>query len=172
MSDKPSIHERLVSAFATRALSLEVGPGARCLDADHVMALGMAAHWLPPAAGETIRLQASSTQVGYRTTRNATRRLAWRLAKMRGWTLSARNVERAADLALAHYMFPSCPECSGRGFEVLDGAPVLSGRACRACHGSGKRPVQARWHDEIVAVIAELETMTERTERVVRRLLR
>lgn len=48
---------------------------------------------------------------------------------------------------LRWWLQPTCGYCEGRGFELLGdddapGARALSDRACKACHGTGKRPVE------------------------------
>lgn len=45
-------------------------------------------------------------------------------------------------LALLHLMlFPTCPECTGRKFQVIPNTPNLSHKVCRACNGTGDRPL-------------------------------
>lgn len=48
---------------------------------------------------------------------------------------------------LRWWLQPTCGYCEGRGFELVGdddapGARALSDRACKACHGTGKRPVE------------------------------
>lgn len=48
---------------------------------------------------------------------------------------------------LRWWLKPTCGYCEGRGFELVgddeaEGARALSARACKACHGTGKRPVE------------------------------
>lgn len=50
---------------------------------------------------------------------------------------------------LSWWLKPTCGYCEGRGFELVPsdnpegtGARVLSGTACQACHGTGKRPLE------------------------------
>lgn len=48
---------------------------------------------------------------------------------------------------LRWWLRPTCGYCEGRGFELIgdddqEGARTLSDRACKACHGTGKRPVE------------------------------
>lgn len=48
---------------------------------------------------------------------------------------------------LRWWLKPTCGYCEGRGFELVgddeaEGARALSDRACKACHGTGKRPVE------------------------------
>lgn len=48
---------------------------------------------------------------------------------------------------LRWWLKPTCGYCEGRGFELLgddeaEGARALSDRACKSCHGTGKRPIE------------------------------
>lgn len=73
---------------------------------------------------------------------------AWRdmvvtKAGLRNWPAHV-SAEKVARLSLAFWLNDVCPACTGRCFEPLAGIPsVLSNTPCRACSGSGKRPLVA-----------------------------
>jgi len=166
--DRRTIHERLIRAFGSSDLSLV--PGER-KDADHLIALGLA----EKAAGyasDVVKLHLVSTQSEYRRARDAAVRIAATLNERRNWRLARGNVRRVGELALAHHAFPACQECHGRGYEVDEGAPRLSGRICRVCGGTGIRPVQKRFRDHIRDVIEVIERVGRVTDGMVERLLR
>lgn len=170
MSDeKRGAHERLLGAFKSSDLSLEED---KRKDADHIIALGMASRRTGLMCGAVMRLQLAGSQSEYRRARESVIRLAVQLGDRRGWRLSVPNLHRVGELALAHHVFPACPVCHGRGYEVEEGAPALSGRICKPCHGTGVRPVQRKFNGEIRDVIEVLERIGWVTERVVERLLR
>lgn len=166
--ERRTTHERLIRAFGSSDLSLV--PGER-KDADHLIALGLAER-MAGSVAEVVKLHLVSTQSEYRRARDAVVKLAGTLNERRNWRLSRGNVRRVGELALAHHAFPVCQECHGRGYEVEEGAPMLSGRICKACGGTGVRPVQKKFRDQIRDVIEVIERVGWVTERAVERLLR
>lgn len=50
------------------------------------------------------------------------------------------QAEDMARMVLAWYRHGTCTPCSGHGFELIEGAPALSGNQCKACRGAGKVP--------------------------------
>lgn len=170
MSDeRRSTQERLLAAFASSDLSVDV---ERRGDADHLIALGLAEQRVPLAGGDVLRLQLAGNPADYRRARESVLGLTRRLSAVRRWNFSAANLKRIAELALAHHVWPACPVCHGRGYEAAEGAPLLSGRLCRACHGTGARPIQRKFNNEIRGVIEVLERIGSVTEHAVQRLLR
>lgn len=167
--DKPSIAERLHRSFSGTDLSVSA---EHRTDADYLMALGMAGQRVDGVSGAVVRLSMSGSRMEYRAARESVVRLVRGLNAKRHWRLSGLAVRAVGELALAHHAFPRCPVCEGRGRERPEGAPYLSGAICKPCHGTGKRPIQRRHHDEIRAVLEVLERCESLTEGHVRKLLR
>jgi hypothetical protein len=42
--------------------------------------------------------------------------------------------------AIAWYLDGTCQPCGGRKYEVAPGTPMLTDKACKHCHGTGKLP--------------------------------
>lgn len=168
MSDRPSILERIQRASESR--NLAVVPD-REGDADYLAALGMGSR--PFAAGSTLmRIHMAGRPADYRDARQAVIALTQRMSAQRNWNLADHNIVRVAELALAHHVFPTCPACAGRGYELQPGVARLSSRACQPCLGSGRRRVQRRWHDHIRDVMGELDNLDAIIGRAVARKLR
>lgn len=74
---------------------------------------------------------------------------AWRdivvtKAGLRNWPADI-SPTKVARLSLDHWLLDVCESCTGRAYEPLAGIPsVLSDNPCRACSGSGKRPLVAQ----------------------------
>jgi hypothetical protein len=167
-NDKPTVLERLHSAIQSSDLTLRPrGVG----DADHLVALGLAAKEAGAAAGELMFLHIGGTQTGYRRARDAVLGLARKMNGVRNWRLNAANTHRAAELALAHHVNPACPHCHGRGKLVAEGTPFLTANLCKHCHGTGKRRVQRKLHREITELIEALARLDRTTESSVARRL-
>lgn len=167
--DKPTIAERLHSAFAATDLSVSL---EHRTDADFLMALGMAERRTAAACGAVVRLSTVASQTEYRQARESVIRLVRALNAKRNWRLAGSAIRQVGELAMAHHAFPRCQLCGGRGREKPDGAPYLSGKICEPCHGTGKRPIQRKHHDEIRAVLEVLERADSMTEHHVKRILR
>lgn len=170
MSDaRPSTQERLLSAFHSSDLSLETD---KRKDADHLIALGVAGQRRGRVSSDLMRLTMAGSRSDYRAARESVVALTLRLGGQRGWRISVDNMRKIGEIALAHYTFPVCPHCYGRGRDTPEGSPYLSGNICKPCNGSGKRPVQKKFNGEIRDVIEMLGQITTVTERAVSRLLR
>jgi hypothetical protein len=161
--------ERLHSAFGSGDLSLRAG---RRGDADHLIALGLAARQVGGPADALIRVHLASSTTDLRAALRSTLSVAKRLAQARGWKVNGRNLVRVAELALAHHIYPTCLHCSGRGFEKAPNAPVLTTKRCTHCDGTGRRPIQKRWRPEIAELISVLERIDSVTQAAVVRRLR
>ena len=46
---------------------------------------------------------------------------------------------------LAWYRHGTCSHCGGHGFERVEGAPMLSGSACKPCKGTGRIPFASQF---------------------------
>ncbi len=66
-----------------------------------------------------------------------------------GHGIDTHPAETVSDV-LAWMMEPTCPSCSGRGFELIPGTPTLSDRACGDCGGTGQRA--PAWDDDAKAL--------------------
>ncbi len=56
--------------------------------------------------------------------------------------LSPREAQTLARHVLSWYRDNTCPQCRGRGFELVPGTPrTLSSQACGVCGGAGRTPV-------------------------------
>lgn len=164
MSDKPSALERLATARLTSDLTVD--PTKR-LDADYIIGAAIA----QTRAGAVTGLLVNSRR-SLRQALESVHDLVVKLNARRGWLLDDDQTKVVTKQALMHHVAPACPACKGRGYEVAEGAPALSGHICKPCRGSGKRPVQRKLNKEIIQVISVLETLDQLTEDAIRRLMR
>ena len=58
---------------------------------------------------------------------------------------------------LSHLSNDVCPHCSGRGYELLPGAPVLSDDMCMHCHGTGRKPLVGMEENALADTISRME---------------
>lgn len=65
------------------------------------------------------------------------------LALKRGWASDAVDAVKLVNKVLRHYLDDLCKVCSGRGFKLIEGAPVLSDEICLDCGGQGRVPMEA-----------------------------
>ena len=163
---RPSPLERLTTAMSTSDLTME---HHRRRDVDYILASGMAQARTQSATGG---LHMISTRRGLRRAFDSVLALVVRLNVKRSWRLTEDELKVVTKQAVMHHVAPACLSCQGRGWEVAEGAPALSGRICKPCRGSGKRPVQRKMHDEITQVIGVLESIDQVTEDAIVRLLR
>jgi hypothetical protein len=66
-----------------------------------------------------------------------------------------------AKISLEHWLVDVCGVCEGRAYEVAPGTPMLSDTLCKACQGSGKKPllVNRAVQDYIEDMLEELAVM-------------
>ena len=58
---------------------------------------------------------------------------------------------------VAWYLYGTCKPCGGLGLEKVAGAPTLSGRLCKACHGTKRVPLpRSEAHDWLSEHMAKL----------------
>jgi hypothetical protein len=169
MSERPSVLERLSTALNSSDLTFD--PIHRG-DLDFVAALGIASSRHSAVAGPVMRVHLAGTPDDLRAAFNAVLGLVKRLNAKRNWRLMGHSIQVVALQSLSHHVNPVCPHCSGRKFELQEGSPVLSTKACTHCRGTGRRQVQKKHRDQIGQVIAALESIDEVTERAVARLVR
>jgi hypothetical protein len=141
-------------------------------DVDYVIALGIAEARNSQVAAPLMRLHTTTSRLALKDAYRAVEALVRRLDSKLNWRLSGQAIRTVAERALAHHIAPVCPHCKGRGFELQENSPVLSAKACKHCHGDGRRPVQRKYRDEITKLIAALEAIDSATERAVARLVR
>jgi hypothetical protein len=167
MTDKPSALERLATAVVTSDLTYDP---ERRVPLDHVIAMGLASI-KSPTTSNVLRLYLGQPEA-WAAAKLSVLAIVRRLDAKRGWRLSDRDLDRVATSSLHQHINPTCSHCKGRGFEVIPDTPALSAKACRHCHGTGRRTPGRRLRVEIEATIASLEHINSITEAAVRRLLR
>lgn len=167
--DRPGVLERMLTSFVTDDMTVDL---EHRTDADYLIALGMASRRKGSAAGVALRLKVAQIGGSLRPARNAVVDFARKMAAKRGWTLTSGRVRHIGEAAFMHHISPKCVGCSGTGYEKTPGAPSLSGKICKWCHGSGVKQIQHRNQKEIRAVLFELERIESLAEDEVKRLLR
>lgn len=58
---------------------------------------------------------------------------------------------------MAHLANDVCPKCMGRGFEMMQGAPVLSDDICVDCRGGGRRQIDGEQENALIDTIKRME---------------
>lgn len=169
MSERPSAFERLTVAIGSSDLTAD--PIHRG-DLDYIIALGVASARHSTVASPMMRLHLAATPAALRNAFQSVLGLTKRMNAKKNWRLNGKALQVVALQALSHHVNPVCGHCHGRKFELMEGAPALSARACKHCHGTGRRLVQKKYRDFIGQVIAALESIDEVTERAVARLVR
>lgn len=169
MSERPSAFERLSTALNSSDLTFDADHRT---DLDFVAALGIAGSRHSAVASPLMRVHLAGRPDDLNAAFRAVLALVKRFNAKRNWRLAGTATQAVALHALSHHVDPVCPHCHGRKFELQDNSPVLSTKACKACHGTGRRPVQKKYRDQISAVIAALENIDSVTERAVARLVR
>ena len=64
---------------------------------------------------------------------------------------------RLVYVVLDHLANDVCGVCKGRGYGLMEGAPVLNGEICVDCRGTGRRPLVGEAEQALIEVIAGLE---------------
>ncbi|MBU3577525.1 hypothetical protein [Polynucleobacter sp. UK-Kesae-W10] len=169
MSERPKALERLSVAMSSSDLTLDF---EHRTDLDYVVALGIAEARHSRISGPLMRLHTTTSRLSLREAYHSVDQLTRRMNVKLNWRLSGDGIRAVAERSLAHHIAPACPHCSGRGFEMQPSAPVLSTKACSHCHGTGKRPVQKKYREEIKRIVSILEEIDSSTERMVARLVR
>lgn len=168
MIDKPDTLERLATAMGSRDLSMRRGTG----DIDYIIALGSVALSINSAASAMIHLHLAHNPAAYKEAERAALAIARHLNLKRRWKLRVKDLIRVTGTALKYYICPVCPHCYGRGLEVVPNTPVLSMKACRPCHGTGKRPMPLQNGREIAEIIQSLENIEHVAEDAIRAKVR
>jgi hypothetical protein len=169
MTERPSAFERLSVAVGSSDLTMDTIHRG---DLDFIVALGIASARNGAVAGSLMRLHLASTPAALKTAYASVLNLVKKFNAKRNWRLAGRSMQVVALQALAHHIVPVCQHCHGRKFELIEGAPALSAKVCKHCAGTGRRPIQKKHREQIIAVIAALEQIDALTERAVARLVR
>lgn len=84
-------------------------------------------------------------------------------AALRSWP-SHIKITVVAEQSLRHWLHDVCETCAGKGYKVMEGAPILSDEPCKGCHGTGKKPLacEKRHQDYVADMVEALEQMTLR----------
>ena len=179
MSEKISTQERYLRASQTSDLSVNlVAPS----DADQLIAAGFATAGRPrrALAVRIHRMMSTGRLVGARD-------LSWDLgAMLRSHMIHARGrsgsrvpnlaeTSKMAMLVIRWMRFPTCPACHGRGHPSIPGTPHLdTSRACKECHGSGRRPVErlvrTEYAEDVRWLVSEIESLVRQTFDAMRRI--
>jgi hypothetical protein len=131
-------------AKAVRAKNLRSEPDTDRSPSDLLGAAGLAGKRRPLAMA-LLRLFSGDN--------HASREIVELLGQMlvsRAWAIDAIAVSQAeavtiGAMVLAWHRDGVCKPCGGHGFQLIDGAPSLSGYACVHCHGSRKVPFESQF---------------------------
>lgn len=127
----------------------------RC-DVDILGAAGMAAiHH--PAHMSLFRLKYLNDASEMVTAKSLFTRWAWNAMANRMRAGSGMNPEKASRVgvqALTAWVNDVCHKCNGVKYVRAEGAPLLTGRQCPCCSGTGKAPI--RQHGEMLEVFRDL----------------
>lgn len=166
IDDRVTLLESAAHALASGNLSMKEG---RC-DLDYIVALGEASANIKGAA-DLVRLRLTATPEAYDGARKAALSIARKLNTKRGWNFLNQDLAKVARSALHYYLSPVCPECEGRKFLAVPGTPMLSGRICPKCQGTGKRRIPITNGREIAEIVASLQRIEKVVEDGMRKRL-
>ena len=122
-------------------------------DAETMLAVGMAAQQVNPAASLALRLHWANDASVFRDLRRAVVKEVQRMNLQERWRFVGDQLRLVADQALRHFILPVCDKCLGLKYETIPGTPMLSSRPCRACHGTGERPLMEKYRRPIAGVL-------------------
>lgn len=168
MIEHPDTLERLATAMGSRDLSVRRGIG----DVDYIIALGMAAVSVSPAASAMINLHLAQNPAAFKEAERAAVSIARHLNLKRRWKMKVRELITITHTALKYYICPVCPHCYGRKFELFEGTRRLSNKICRPCHGTGRRPLPLHRGKEIGEIMSALESIERVAEDAIRKKVR
>jgi len=58
---------------------------------------------------------------------------------------------------MQHLSNDVCQACKGRGYGVMENAPVLNGEVCEPCKGQGRKPLEGEDEKALLEILAGLE---------------
>jgi hypothetical protein len=145
-SDRPTLQEQYAGALGSGAQTNVVGAMGL---ADRRLTDG----WVPTGPGEGYTIPRAPLAVAltrlFTGSNSAAHEIVTIMAAMifeRSWKIKVKISRPAAhDLAcsvLAFHRNGTCRTCGGHGYELIVGAPSHSERHCKACHGTGKLPLE------------------------------
>lgn len=88
--------------------------------------------------------------------------MAWRQARAQDVKLSRADANNMARVVLAWFRYGTCKPCGGHGFDLIPGTKTHGKYACRACKGSGKRPLLKEFRIPLRPIVAWLEVEIQR----------
>lgn len=92
------------------------------------------------------------------------------MAMKRAWAADAVQATRMVNQVLRYYLDDLCRSCSGRGFKLMDHAPVLSDDLCLDCAGQGRLPME-KASDGALALLDAMQRMEKEVAGAVMRRL-
>jgi hypothetical protein len=134
-------------------------------DVDVIRAVGL--------TGAKSPIGVSLWRVKYQGDRNEVVRLAQMLTELalkRSWAATEAEALPLVNRVLMHYLDDLCGHCSGRGFKLIPGAPVLSDEMCLDCAGQGRLPME-KATDGAVALLDAMARMEKEVAGAVMRRL-
>jgi hypothetical protein len=147
-----SLLERYSAAMRTSDLSAKATPDATVnTDNDVVGAFGFASKDRPLAMA-LARLFCGDN-AAERQLVELLAEMAWEKAAAMRLDLKRTQAREMARAVLAWHRDGRCPACTGRGFDLIVGAPAVSATPCMACDGTRKVPF-AREFEQPVRVVA------------------
>ena len=104
-------------------------------DRDAILAAAMAGGW----ATNLFRLKYSNDAKEYQGVLVTFKQMANQVSRRSKWKAEDSRIRELAKKVLDYWLADTCPSCLGRGYEVMEGTPMLSERECKECHGRGVR---------------------------------
>jgi hypothetical protein len=83
--------------------------------------------------------------------------MAWRQARAESIKLTRADANNMARIVLAWFRHGTCKPCGGHGFDLIPGTKTHGKFSCRACRGTGKRPLMKEFRVQIRPIVAWLE---------------
>lgn len=134
--NRPDITERVGSALSRGDLRQR----ETMCDLDTITALGLVG--VSERLADTVyRLKYANDYKSYNDAFDGVYRLARVLDVRLRWRSRRSGLRRMVTRVLGYWLNDVCFTCTGLGYEVARGSPHLSDRACKACHGTKKRPM-------------------------------
>lgn len=90
--------------------------------------------------------------------------LAWGKAQAEHVMLKRVQADEMARKVLAWFAHGTCSACGGHGYELIAGTPSLSENACKACHGSKRKPFRREFALERLLIAEWLLAEVEREQ--------
>lgn len=88
--------------------------------------------------------------------------MAWREGRAQDVKVTRQDANNMARIVLAWFRYGTCTPCGGHGFDLIPGTKTHGKYACRACKGSGKRPLLKEFRVPLRPIVAWLEAEISR----------